>query len=67
MNMDQVEGRNSRDSDQKLVKNTVFPFKTFISEKSTVWEWNVWVLRIQMENSTKVKAKVDMLLEHRIC
>lgn len=36
MNMDQVEGRNSRDSDQKLVKNTVFPFKTFISAKSTV-------------------------------
>lgn len=33
---DQVEGRSSRDSDQKLLKNTVFSFKTFISAKSLV-------------------------------
>lgn len=50
LNMDPVEGTSFRDSGQKPMKNTVFLFKTFISAKPTVWEWNIWVLRVWMEN-----------------
>lgn len=44
VNMNPVVEMSSTDSGQKLVNNIVFLFKTFISAKPTVWEWNIWVV-----------------------